>query len=181
MSQTKNQTKTNRPEQAEAAGTVPGTSRPSIADTSAQLTSIGRRVPESRESEAAVLGSMILDPECIGEVVQELTTEAFYSVEHQLIFNALIRLYEKGTGPAGVDLVLLRDELKKHNELEQIGGVDYLAQLDPSSIEIIVDYAAQWSSTDQHVVPQVRLDSLLIDYKDVVPARVEIITTRLRQ
>lgn len=60
-----------------------------------------------------------------------------------------------------------------------IGGTDYLGALDPASIEIIIDYATQWSPTVQYVTPQVRLDSLMIDFKDVIPPQVEIITTRL--
>jgi hypothetical protein len=46
-----------------------------------------RHMPESLEAEAAVLGSMIIDPECIGEVVETLSAEAFYRIEHQLIFD----------------------------------------------------------------------------------------------
>jgi len=94
-------------------------------------------MPESLEAEAAVLGSMVLDPQCIGEVVQQLNADAFYRIEHQLIFDALVTLYE--TGPA-IDLVLLRDELKKRNELTNIGGVDYLKRIAgsvPSSANVL--------------------------------------------
>jgi replicative DNA helicase len=97
----------------------------------------GRTMPESLEAEAAVLGSMLLDPECIGLVVQKIKTEAFYRLEHQMIFDAVVVLWEKNGND--FDLVLLRDELKKRNQLEEIGGPEYLAKIAeavPSSANI---------------------------------------------
>jgi len=89
-----------------------------------------RSMPESVAAEAAVLGSMIIDPKCISEVVEQLTIDAFYRTEHQIIFDALVGLYEN---PAhrmgGVDAVLLRDELQKRNQLEEGGGVEYIAKI----------------------------------------------------
>lgn len=87
-----------------------------------------RGMPESLAAEAAVLGSMIIDPNCISEVVGQLRTDAFYRIEHQMIFDALVTLYEKNKGEA-IDAVLLRDELEKRRQLEDIGGVEYLARV----------------------------------------------------
>jgi len=89
---------------------------------------VGRNMPESLAAEAAVLGSMITDPECISEVVEQLKMEAFYRTEHQIIFDALVTLYENNKGVA-IDAVLLRDELEKRKQLEAIGGVEYLAKV----------------------------------------------------
>ncbi len=61
------------------------------------------------------------------------------------------------------------------------GGVDYLADLDSiatNAIEVYVDYRTQWSPESLFVEPQVRLDSNLLDYKDLNPKQLEIITTR---
>jgi len=98
-----------------------------------------RHMPESLAAEAAVLGSMIVDPNCIGEVVEELAADAFYRIEHQMIFEALVALYEKNPCPSegweldqggrGLDAVLLRDELEKRKQLEAVGGVEYLAKI----------------------------------------------------
>jgi len=87
-----------------------------------------RSMPESLAAEAAVLGSMIIDPQCISEVVEQLKTDAFYRVEHRYIFDAVIALYEKNKGDA-TDAVLLRDELEKRKQLEAAGGVEYLAKI----------------------------------------------------
>lgn len=87
-----------------------------------------RSMPESLAAEAAVLGSMIIDPACIGQVVEQLSRHAFYRAEHQMIFDALITLYEKNRGEA-IDGVLLRDELEKRKQIEAVGGVEYLGKI----------------------------------------------------
>ncbi len=88
----------------------------------------GRSMPESLAAEAAVLGSMVIDPRCIGEVIEHVKAEAFYRVEHQIIFDALVGLYEKNKSE-GIDGVLLRDELEKRGQLKDAGGVEYLAKI----------------------------------------------------
>jgi replicative DNA helicase len=85
-------------------------------------------MPESLAAEAAVLGSMIIDPECIGEVIEQVERESFYRVEHQMIFDALVGLYETHKGRA-IDAVLLRDELEKRKQLEEVGGVEYVGKV----------------------------------------------------
>jgi len=88
---------------------------------------LGRTMPESLEAEAAVLGSMMLDPECIGDVVQKIRTEAFYRLEHQMMFDAIVALWEKKDND--FDLVLLRDELKKRGQHDEVGGPEYLEKI----------------------------------------------------
>ena len=80
----------------------------------------------SLEGEAAVLGSMILDSVCIDKAMTLLAADDFYKSEHQTIFSALMAARAKG---AEVDMVLLRDHLKKSGKLQEIGGVDYLVKL----------------------------------------------------
>jgi len=88
---------------------------------------VGRTMPESLEAEAAVLGSMILDPQCIGLVVQKITAAAFYRIEHQMIFEAIISLWDKKSDV--FDLLLLRDELKNRKQLDEVGGPEYLVKI----------------------------------------------------
>ncbi len=87
-----------------------------------------RRMPESLAAEAAVLGSMVLDPDCISEVIERLRADDFYRVEHRYIFSAIIALYERHTGGA-IDGVLLRDELEKRKQLDDAGGVEYIGKI----------------------------------------------------
>lgn len=101
-----------------------------------------RSMPESLSAEAAVLGSMIVDPECISEVVECLETAGFYRTEHRMLFDALIALYERApilqtdgkmgpeeNKPTAIDGVLLRDELQKRKQLEAVGGPEYISRV----------------------------------------------------
>jgi replicative DNA helicase len=94
-----------------------------------------RSMPESLAAEAAVLGSMIIDPKCIADVIEILGREGFYRIEHQHIFDALIGLYEKAPwAPGGdkgeaIDGVLLRDELEKRKLLSEVGGAEYVGRV----------------------------------------------------
>jgi len=111
-----------RIETVESAGSVSAKS-----NVSGKLTVV-RSMPESLAAEAAVLGSMILDPECIGDVIEIVKQDSFYRTEHQYIFDALIALFEKHRSH-GIDAVLLRDELEKRKHLEEVGGVEYIAKI----------------------------------------------------
>ncbi len=102
------------------------TNNPSRGPSSVEQALPGRQIPASPESEAAVLGSMILDPLCIGRVVESLTADSFSLPEHQMIFEALVRLFEDR---AEIDLVLLHSELEKQGRLKAVGGVDYLVRV----------------------------------------------------
>ncbi len=85
-----------------------------------------RMPPQALETEMCVLGSMVLDKDCIGEIIPILRRENFYRYDHQLIFDALIKLYEDNKP---IDLVLLRDELKNRGQLDEVGGVEYLVKV----------------------------------------------------
>lgn len=91
----------------------------------------GRMMPESLAAEAGVLASMIVDPACIGDVIELLGAEAtgaFYRIENQMIHDALVTLYEQNRGQ-GVDAVLLREELEKRKQIDLVGGVDYIRRV----------------------------------------------------
>ncbi|MHC4581549.1 MAG: replicative DNA helicase [Planctomycetota bacterium] len=105
----------------------PGASVNAAPDVSGPMVP-ARTMPESLAAEAAVLGSMLIEPECIGDVVELLEQDAFYRIEHRYIFDALISLYEKNKG-VGIDAVLLRDELARNSRLEDAGGVEYIARI----------------------------------------------------
>jgi len=100
--------------------------RPAKADGASSV--INRSMPESVSAEAAVLGSMLLDNHCIGQVVEKIKSDFFYRPEHQIIFDTIVRLYEKNTGGV-IDPLLLREELEDAKQLEQVGGIEYIAKI----------------------------------------------------
>jgi len=76
---------------------------------------------ESVQSEAAVLGAMLLDPECIPYILAIITrTDMFFREEHQQLFDAIIDLHIKSIT---IDAVALRDRLTAKNiALDELGG-----------------------------------------------------------
>ena len=90
-------------------------------------TLLERTLPQSIEAEICVLGAMILDNEVVSLVVPILNKQSFYKTVHQELFQIIIDLYDKGIP---IDLVILREELKKRSLLEKIGGEGYLLELE---------------------------------------------------
>ena len=86
-----------------------------------------RELPQSIAAEAAVLGSIILDPACLAEVTELLCVEAFYYFENRSIYEALLRISNRGDGKS-IDCVLLRDELVTMGRMEDV-GVEYIAEV----------------------------------------------------
>ena len=86
----------------------------------------GRVPPQNLEAEQAVLGSILLETEALITATELLRPEDFYSVAHQRIFEAMLELNESG---GVIDLVTLTARLKDRDQLEEVGGVSYLARL----------------------------------------------------
>jgi len=87
---------------------------------------LDRVSPHSEEAEVGVLGSMLLDKGAIGEVLQILKADDFYSPAHSVIFQSLLTLYDQNQA---IDIILVSEELKRRGMLEKVGGIDALADL----------------------------------------------------
>ncbi|PID56813.1 MAG: replicative DNA helicase [Ignavibacteriae bacterium] len=82
--------------------------------------------PAAVEVERRVLGAMILDKEAVPKVIETLQTECFFDTRNQLIFEAVISLFEANEP---VDTVSLYEELKKNNKVDSVGGPTYISKL----------------------------------------------------
>lgn len=85
-----------------------------------------RLPPQAIDAEMAVLGSIMLDDESVGKVVDMLNGDCFYRSAHRKIFNAALLLYERSVP---VDVITLSEELKRQKILEEVGGSFYLTEL----------------------------------------------------
>ncbi len=86
----------------------------------------GGRLPYSADAEQAVLGSMIIDPNCINEVAVSVRTEYFYIPQHKEIYAAISSMYELSQA---IDFISLLERLKKEGVYDEAGGKDYLTKL----------------------------------------------------
>ncbi|MBQ8267031.1 MAG: hypothetical protein IJZ21_01425 [Clostridia bacterium] len=97
----------------------------------------GGRLPYSVGAEQAVLGSMIIDPECINEVAVQVKTEYFYIPQHKEIYSAIASMYELSQS---IDFISLLERLKKDGVYDEAGGKEYLTKLVqtvPSSANVL--------------------------------------------
>ncbi|MFI4896234.1 MAG: replicative DNA helicase [Phycisphaerales bacterium JB059] len=98
---------------------------PGGADAGLKL--FDREPPASVHAERSLLGSMLLDPQVIPDILPFVNTgEAFFLEGHAAIFQALIEIYDKRQSG---DLVQLAEALRARGVLDQVGGTKYLVQL----------------------------------------------------
>lgn len=85
------------------------------------------RLPsQNLDAERSVLGSILIDPASLSTVADNLKPEHFYSPQHQLIFEAILDLYQHAKP---IDVVTLTTQLKGKKKLQQVGGSAYLSEI----------------------------------------------------
>lgn len=82
--------------------------------------------PHSIEAEQSVLGGLTLDNDAWVQVNERITAGDFYRRDHGRIFQAIEMLANENQP---FDVVTLAEWLNNHDELEDVGGMGYLAQL----------------------------------------------------
>jgi len=86
----------------------------------------GKIPPQNLDAEMSLLGAVLIDEETLADISEHVKPHDFYDRRHGLIYDAMMRLYEKHKP---VDLLTLTEELKKKNDIETIGGSAYLTEL----------------------------------------------------
>ena len=89
---------------------------------------LDRTPPHDTAAEQGVLGCILLDPrENLPACIQKIKDESvFYDLRHKAIYSALVQMSERNTP---IDLLTLSHQLRTDGELDNIGGVAYLAEL----------------------------------------------------
>lgn len=97
-----------------------------MANVSTPEEDVLRLPPQAIEAEQSILGSMMLDNRVIDEISSELEVRDFYRNDHQLIFNEIVSLDERGEA---ADVVTVSESLTHAGEIDQVGGLAYLGAL----------------------------------------------------
>ncbi len=88
--------------------------------------------PNNTEAEKALLGSLMLRPDVMYEIIDTINPSSFYSEKHRIIFDTILDLFSK-RNPTDLLSVSARLKEKKSsggkNMLEEIGGNSYLSEL----------------------------------------------------
>ena len=70
---------------------------------------LGKKIPYSAQAEQAVIGSMLIDPRCIAEVVKKLRTDEFYVRANRDVYETIFAMFSYGQT---VDPVTVIDQMK---------------------------------------------------------------------
>jgi replicative DNA helicase len=82
--------------------------------------------PQHLEAEQAVLGAILLDSVVIITVMELLQSNDFYRESHRLIYEAMESLHQHNQP---IDLITLATQLQSKQQLDVVGGVQYLTEL----------------------------------------------------
>ena len=105
-----------------------------------------RLLPHNTEAEEALIGSLLIDGECIARIAPTLQPGDFYRERNQLCYDAALALSNRNQA---IDQTTLASELARTERLELAGGMAYLSHLvaiTPTSVHA-EDYAEIVSRT----------------------------------
>ncbi|KRM05740.1 MAG: replicative DNA helicase [Liquorilactobacillus ghanensis] len=85
-----------------------------------------RLPPQNIEAEQAVLGSVFLSAAALVDAMEYVQSADFYRRAHQIIFQTMVDLNNQDEA---IDVVTVNNRLTEQNQLEDVGGVSYIAEL----------------------------------------------------
>src|SRR6056297_1150568 len=92
----------------------------------AQNIDYGKMPPQALDLEEAVLGAVMLEKDAIIAVMDIVSPECFYKDAHKKIFKAVLDLSQE---LQPIDILTVTEELRKRDELDDVGGPFFLTQL----------------------------------------------------
>ncbi len=128
--------------------------------------SLEKTLPHNLDAERAILGAILLDDSALLAVFETLKPQDFYLDSHRKVLEKMIHLMNTSRP---IDLVTLKDELQRSNELESVGGAAYLASLtDGLPRAMNIEYYARIvkeKSTLRRII-QISNEAMTRSYKD---------------
>ena len=87
---------------------------------------LGKVPPHDLDAEQAIIGSMLTDKDAVIAAIEVLKEEDFYREDNRAIFSAIFNLYNRAEP---IDIITVKSELESMGKFEQVGGLEYLAEL----------------------------------------------------
>lgn len=87
---------------------------------------LARQKPHSLEAEQAVIGSMLIDPRCVPDILEILKPDDFYLQQNQDIFTTIYTMFSFSQK---IDPVTVMDQMKQNGVYEEEKTRDYLLQI----------------------------------------------------
>ena len=85
-----------------------------------------RQLPHSVEAEQAVLGSMLIDPRCVSEVIDKLRTDDFYIRQNKEIYETIYTMFNYSLT---IDPVTVLENMKQNGYYDENQSRGYILQL----------------------------------------------------
>ena len=82
--------------------------------------------PQNIEAEQAVLGAIFLNTDALADAMEYVEADDFYRRAHQILFQAMVDLNNDGEA---IDVLTVQNYLTTNNQLDDVGGVAYIAEL----------------------------------------------------
>ena len=89
-------------------------------------TLIRRVMPNSAETEQAVIGSILMDKDKMVDVADILVPDDFYQSEYRMIYQAMMQINSEGRP---VDLVTVLEQLKSMNVPPEVSSLDFMREI----------------------------------------------------
>ena len=85
-----------------------------------------KQLPHSVEAEQAVLGSMLIDPRCVSEVIDKLRTDDFYIRQNREIYETVYSMFNYSLT---IDPVTVLENMKQNGYYDENQSRGYILQL----------------------------------------------------
>jgi replicative DNA helicase len=92
----------------------------------AQSAQSSQAPPQNIDAEASLLGAVLIDPDAIVKIADNINSGDFYETKHARIYEAITQLYDQHSP---IDVLTLADRLKSNGFLDTVGGAAYLTEL----------------------------------------------------
>ena len=87
---------------------------------------LGKIPPNDVEAEQAIIGSMLTDRDAVISAIEILKPDDFYREDNKTIYESILNLYNRSEP---IDIITVRAELESMGKLDNVGGLEYLAEL----------------------------------------------------
>ena len=98
-------------------------------------------MPQNIDAEEAILGAILVNPNCMNKVVEHIKPDSFYKPAHRYVYEAMLELYNSEDK---LDIVTVSDVLNMNQKLELVGGRAFINDLSYKTITTTnVEYYAK--------------------------------------
>ena len=92
---------------------------------------LSQLMPQNIDAEEAILGAILVSPNCMNKVVEHIKPESFYKPAHRYVYEAMLELYNSEDK---LDIVTVSDVLNMNQKLELVGGRAFINDLSYKTI-----------------------------------------------